>query len=156
METMTIVQDLIEQHPFLVGLNPRYMHFFTECALFQHYETGQEIFRENGEANRFYLIHTGRVDLQTFVPGRGMATIQVLGPGDALGWSWLFPPHEWQFTAVAGEPTELIIFDAASLREKTEENRDFLIDLVTRMARMLVGRVQGMRAQLVDIYQMRP
>ena len=29
--------------------------------------------------------------------------VQTIGPGDALGWSWLFAPHRWHFTARAVE-----------------------------------------------------
>ena len=39
------------------------------------------------------------------MPGRPDVAIETLGPGAVLGWSWLFPPHTWQFGAVATEPT---------------------------------------------------
>lgn len=156
MQTMDTLESLIVQHPFLSGLNPHFYHFFNECALLRRYDRGQEIFHEHGKAGHFCLIHSGKVALETFVPGRGMATIQTLGPGDALGWSWLFPPHQWHFSASAVEPTELIEFDAAHLREKAEENRDFGNELITRVARILHERLQGTREQLIDLYRMRP
>lgn len=156
MQTMDTLEHLIVKHPFLSGLNPHFYHFFNDCALHRRYEPGQEIFHEHGNAEHFYLIHSGKVALETFVPGRGRVTIQTLGPGEALGWSWLFPPHQWHFSASATEPTELIEFDAASLRDKAEENRDFGNELVIRVARILLERLQGTREQLIDVYRMRP
>src|ERR1051325_1852573 len=108
MQTMDTLEGLIVNHPFLSGLNPHFYHFFNECAVLQRFATGQEIFHEHGNADHFYLILNGKVALETFVPGCGMVTIQTLGSGEALGWSWLFPPHQWHFTANATEPTELI------------------------------------------------
>ncbi len=156
MQTMDTLENLIVKHPFLSELNPHFYHFFNDCALHRRYEPGQEIFHEHGNAEHFYLIHSGKVALETFVPGRSRVTIQTLGPGEALGWSWLFPPHQWHFSASATEPTELIEFDAASLRDKVEENRDFGNELVTRVARILLERLQGTREQLIDVYRMRP
>lgn len=156
MQTMDALESLIVKHPFLSGLDPHFYHFFDECAVLRRYDRGQEIFHEHGNAEHFYLIESGKVALETFVPGRGMVTIQTLGPGEALGWSWLFPPHQWHFSASATEATELIEFDAAHLREKGEENRDFGNELISRVARILLERLQGTREQLIDLYRMRP
>lgn len=38
------------------------------------------------------LIDKGAVTLESFVPGRGVTTVQIIGAGDAVGWSWLFQP----------------------------------------------------------------
>src|ERR1041385_8413084 len=156
MKTMDALESLIVKHPFLSGLDPHFYHFFNECAFLRRYAPGQEIFHERGNAERFYLIQSGKVALETFVPGRGMVTIQTLEPGEALGWSWLFPPRQWHFSASATEPTELVAFDAAHLRGKLEENRDFANELIRRVASILLERLQGTREQLIDVYRMRP
>jgi len=156
MQTMDSLENLVTNHPFLEGLNPHFYHFFTECATLRHINSGEAIFREGNKADKFYLIQSGKVALETFVPGRGMVTIQTLDAGEALGWSWLFPPRQWHFSASAVGPTELIEFDAETLRDKTEENRDFKCDLITRVAQILLARLQGTRMQLIDLYGMRP
>jgi CRP/FNR family transcriptional regulator, cyclic AMP receptor protein len=153
MKIMDALESSIMKHPFLSGLDPHFYHFFNECALLRRYEPGQEIFHEHSNAEHFYLIQSGKVALETFVPGRGMVTIQTLAPSEALGWSWLFPPLQWHFSASATEPTELIEFDAAHLREKAEENRDFGNELVRRVASVLLDRLQGTRKQLIDLYR---
>jgi len=156
MQTMDQLENLIIKHPFLSGLNSHFYHFFNECAVRRRFRPGQEIFHEGATADHFYLIEAGSVGLETFVPGCGMVTIHPLGPGEALGWSWLFPPQQWHFTASATQPTELIAFDADNLRQKMDENRDFGNDLVTRVARILLQRLQATRMQLIDLYGMRP
>jgi hypothetical protein len=61
-------------------------------------------------ADRFYIIHKGRVALETFVPRSGPTTVQTVNAGAALGWSWLYPPYQWQFSARAVEPVGQIVF----------------------------------------------
>ena len=112
----------------------------------------QDIFREGQQADRFYIIHKGRVALETFVPRSGSTTVQTIEAGGALGWSWLYPPFQWQFSARAVEPVEAVAFGAASLREKAEENRDFGYDLLRRVGRVMLDTLQGTRRKLVEFY----
>ena len=51
------------------------------------------------------LIESGNVELES---GEGFGepvVIETIGAGDLLGWSWMFPPYVWHFTARAAEPT---------------------------------------------------
>ena len=156
MQTLDALTNLIKSHPFLAGLDPEFYEFFHDCATVRRFASQQQIFHEGGEADHFYLILSGEVALETFVPGCGTVTIQRLGAKDALGWSWLFPPHQWHFTATTLAPTEVISFDAEALRAKAAENRDFRDELLTRVAKTLLQRLQGTRMQLIDLYGIRP
>ena len=143
---------MIVKHPFGGGLNPHYFDLLKRCATFQRFDAGQSIFQEGGNADHFYLIQKGRVTLHAFVPGRGVVTVQTLGAGDALGWSWLFPPYQWHFSAHSSDSTETIIFDAKPLRDEAEENHDFGYELTKRVSKMLLQRLQGARLLLVNFY----
>ena len=143
---------MIVKHPFWAGLNLHYFDLLKKCAGFQRFEVGQSIFQEGGKADRFYLIQKGLVTLHAFVPGRGVVTVQTLGGGDALGWSWLFPPYQWHFSAHSSDSTETVIFDAKPLRDEAEENHDFGYELTKRVSKMLLQRLQGARLLLVNFY----
>jgi len=151
METNYLKQAIAE-HPFWTGLNPRFFHFLEECATLVRLDAGQIVFREREDADHFYLIHKGHVALETFIPGRGNISVQSLGAGEALGWSWLFPPYRWEFSARATDPAELIAFGAVGLRERAEENRDFSHELLSRTAGILLHRLQATRRRLVEFY----
>ena len=156
MQTTSSLEELIAGHPFLSGMERRFHHFFNECGTLRRFSSGQQIFHEGGVADHFYLILDDQVALETFVPGLGMARIQTLGSGDPLGWSWIFPPCQWQFSASTLKPTEVISFDAAVLRCRADSDLEFRDQLLKRMSRTLVQRLQGTRMQLVDLYGMRP
>jgi len=155
MQTIDALETLIKEHPFLSGLTPKFCDFFHDCASLRRLAAEQQIFHEREVADHFYLILSGEVSLETFVPGSGMVTIQILGRGEALGWSWLFPPYQWHFTATTRAPAEVISFDAAALRGKAEENRDFRDELLSRVAKTLHQRLLGTRMRLIDLYGIR-
>jgi CRP/FNR family transcriptional regulator, cyclic AMP receptor protein len=146
------LEEMIVNHPFWAGLNLHYFDLLKKCAMFQRFDVGQSIFQEGGNADHFYLIQKGRVTLQAFVPGRGAVTVQTVGGGDALGWSWLFPPHQWHFSAHSSDPTEAIVFGAKLLRDEAEQNHDFGYELTKRVSKMLLQRLQETRLLLVDFY----
>lgn len=150
--TPSAVRDLIVTHPFFANLNPHYVHLLANCASFECFGPGEDIFRESQQADRFFIIQKGRVALETFVPRSGPTTVQTIDAGGALGWSWLYPPYQWQFSARALEPVEAVAFDAARLREKADENHDFGYDLLLRVGRVMLETLQGTRRKLVEYY----
>jgi CRP-like cAMP-binding protein len=144
---------LVAAHPFLTGLKPQACEFFCGCASLRRFDKGQKIFQEGGKADHFYLIESGQVVLEVFAPGRGMLTIQAIGPGEALGWSWLFPLYQWHLSATAIKPTKAIAFAAERLRENARQNQEFCYELVVRLARVLAGRLDDVRTRLIYSYQ---
>ncbi len=152
IDTSVTVRAIIATHPFFENLNPRYVHLLAECASFERFGPWEDIFREGQPADRFYVIHKGRVALETFVPRTGTTTVQTVAAGGALGWSWLFPPYQWQFSARALDPVEAVTFEAIHLREKAAENHDFGYELLLRMGRVMLDTLQGTRRKLVEFY----
>lgn len=150
MQTIDSLEGVIETHPFLFGLDPKYYHFLRGCATMRRFAAQEQIFQEGEPADSFYVILSGDVALETVVPTAGTATIQTIGSGQALGWSWLFPPYQWHFTARAIEPTEVVAFEAAALRDKAEEDRDFRNEILTRVSKVLVNRLEHAKRQLID------
>ena len=73
-----------------------------------------------------------------------------IAPGGVLGWSWLFPPYEWQFTARASHKTRAIFFYATVLREYCETDPSLGFELFKRMAAEMVKRLQSARRRLLD------
>lgn len=148
-ETLT---QIVRDHPFFSGFDPIYFDLMLSCASPVSFNAGQQIFRENGNADRFFLIHGGRVALQTAAPGRGVITIQTIGADEVLGWSWLFPPYRWHFSARTLEATDGVAFDAQVLRQTAWENRDFGYEIAMRVGQVMLGRLQATRLQILDLY----
>lgn len=143
---------LLPEQAIFKDLDPRALEIIAGCASNVRFDTGGWIFQEGEDASRFYLIRHGKVALNALVPGRGEVTIQTIGEGDVLGWSWLFPPYRWHFGARALELTRAIAFDGACLRMKAEADHDLGYELLKRFAQTIIERLQATRLQMLDVY----
>jgi hypothetical protein len=93
--------------------------------------------------------------VQITVPGRGAVTIDTLGEGDVVGWSWLLPPHKWHFDVEAVELTRAVTFDVRCVRDKFETDPRLGFELLRRFAAVIVDRLQMTRLRLLDVYGLR-
>jgi CRP/FNR family cyclic AMP-dependent transcriptional regulator len=139
-------------HPFLAGLNPAQLALLTDCAIPVRFNKGQTILREGEMANRFYLIESGKVVLESGEGFGDPVIIETIGAGDLLGWSWMFPPYVWHFTARAVEPTEAIFFYGTILREYCERDHSLGYELFKRMTPVMMKRLQATRTKMLDVH----
>ena len=151
MAAVKPVEAVIAEHPFLAGLKPEHQQTLTESAMRMFYKPGEFIFREGDPANRFYLIESGRVQLESQRKDQAPVGLQVINAGDVLGWSWLFPPFYWHFDARALEPTTAIFLYGTRLREKCDQDHDLGYELMRRMASIVINRLQATRQQLLTV-----
>jgi hypothetical protein len=77
--------------------------------------------------------------------------VQTVGPGEVVGWSWVVPPHRWQFEARARDAVSGIVFDAAWLREQCESDHQLGYFLLQHLVTVLAGRLAATRLQLLDL-----
>jgi CRP-like cAMP-binding protein len=139
----------VELHPFLIGMDSTQLTLLTDCAIPVHFEEGQIIFKQGEMANRFYLIESGKVVLESSDERRNLIVIDTIGAGDLLGWSWMFPPYTWRFTASAIEPSSAIFFYGTILREYCERDHSLGYQLFKRMAPIMIKRMQCAREKLI-------
>jgi CRP-like cAMP-binding protein len=81
---------------------------------------------------------------------RNMIAIQTLGPGDDLGWSWLFPPYSMHFSARAVEPTTAIFFYGTRLREQCDEDHELGYQLMKRIAEVSTKCLHATQTRLME------
>lgn len=141
---------LIAKQQFLKGLSPRHLEQLTESALQMQFAAGERIFREGDLANRFYIILEGKVVLESESEDGAMIPIQTLGPGEDLGWSWLFLPYYLHFSARADEPTKALFFYGTRLRQQCEADHDLGYELMKRVGQVVVQRLESTRRKLSE------
>ncbi|MDJ0465548.1 cyclic nucleotide-binding domain-containing protein [Streptomyces sp. H27-C3] len=116
------------------------------------FPAGTRIFEEGHRADRFWIIQTGSVHLDLHVPGRQAAVVESLGPGDLVGWSWLFPPYSWHLGAEAATEVRALEFDAMAVRALCAEDPELGQALVSRVAEVIGQRLRATRVRLLDLY----
>jgi CRP-like cAMP-binding protein len=136
--------------PFLEGMNDRHINILASCACRMHFEKDTIVFHQGETANRFYLITEGTIELEAVPESGARIGAGTISRGGVLGWSWLFPPYEWQFTARALTQTYTLFFYGTVLREHCETDPSLGFELFKRMGREMVARLQSARRRLVE------
>ena len=141
----------VAQLPIFSQLTPPELVLVSRAAREVRYAKGQRLFSAGRDADACWIIHRGRIALDTFVPGRGPVVIQTVGPGELVGWSWLVPPYRWHFGATAVEATTAAKLDTLQLRALAEQDPAFGHRLTLTLFEALLQRLQATRARLLDL-----
>ena len=146
------VQAQVAAHPILIGMSEHHVRLLIDCAMKTRFDAGKMIFREGETANRFYLIEQGEVALESAAGEAEPVVVDTVRGGDLLGWSWLFPPYVWHFSARAVAPTSALFFYGTILRQYCEKDHGLGYELFRRMSEVMTRRLQTARTKLLDAY----
>lgn len=137
-------------HPFLQAFTPDQAKALSRLGQETRFRAGQVIFRQRETADGFYLIETGQVRLEFELSREKKETvpIQIIGPGELLGVSWLFEPYKWEFSAIASSEVNAKFFPAAAVREQCAHDPGLGYKLIEEIARVLTQRLQATRHKL--------
>ncbi|MQA02439.1 MAG: hypothetical protein GEV07_06860 [Streptosporangiales bacterium] len=143
---------MLGRHGFLRGLTQPDLDRLAAAATHVEFPAGHRLFDIGGTADRFWLLENGLVELELIVPGAPRLTVESLGIGDVLGWSWLFPPYQWRFGAVVHRTVHGFELDGRAVRAMCQDDPDFGYDLTQRFLAVVLNRLQATRVRLMDLY----
>ncbi len=149
----TSLEPILAGHPFCKNLEHGYLQLLVGCASNVLFRPDEKIFRMDEQSDRFFLIRSGKIAIELYVPVRGSVTVETLSEGEVVGWSWLIPPYRSTFGARAVELTHAIGIDGKCLRGKCESDHNLGYELCKRVAPILVHRLEATRLQLLDLYR---
>ncbi|MFB7835138.1 cyclic nucleotide-binding domain-containing protein [Streptomyces sp. NPDC056056] len=114
------------------------------------FAAGTRIFHERRRADRFWIIESGRVELDMHVPGHSNAVVDTLASGALLGCSWLIPPYQWHLGATATTDVRALEFDARAVRELCDAEPSVGEALLACVAATMARRLLSARSRLLD------
>lgn len=156
MEHVEFFKKLLEQNELFKGLPSASIALIAGCAKNAHFKEGELLFDEGQNADTFYIIREGLVAIDMVAGEQDIITIQTVDPGEVVGWSWLFPPYEWNFRARAILDTRAVALDAKCLRGKLEQDSALGYELMKRFSAVVVQRLARTRLQVLDIFNPHP
>ena len=146
-----ILRVTLASHPFCAGLEVEHVNAMAEVASLHTLTPGSFLLRRGQAARALSLLLEGDVSLEIVEPGSEAIVLETLHEGEAVGWSWLFPPHRWTFDARCLSTVHLVQLDADQLRGLMVSDPALGRDLAVRVGQLVVQRLQLTRAQLVEI-----
>ncbi|MFD7507939.1 Crp/Fnr family transcriptional regulator [Streptomyces sp. NPDC059853] len=137
---------------FLAGLTPGHRGQLLALSRNASFPADRRMFEEGEDAVTFWIVGRGSVALDIHVSGRPAPVVETLGPGDLLGWSWLFPPYQWHLGARTLSPVDVHAFEVAEVRSHCESDPAFGYDLARAVAAVIGERLRATRIRLLDLY----
>lgn len=146
------VERKIAEHPFFHGLPKEFTRAIAAEATERAFDVDTTVAREGSEADVFYLVVDGKIGLELEAADRPPITVQTVGPGEVVGWSWLVPPHRWRFSVRTLKPTRLLVLDGGVIRRALQTHPDWGFEFLHRFVPVLAERLENTRIQLLDLY----
>jgi CRP/FNR family cyclic AMP-dependent transcriptional regulator len=148
---MKTLEPILKRHPFFKDIQQEYLDFIVGCASNVQFKKGEIIMRENDPADKFILIREGMVAIDIPISESYAITIQTLGDGDIVGWSWLIPPYRYRFNCRVVNDVRAAVLDGKCLREKCEKNHDMGYELLKRLTGVFTMRLEAARKQIISL-----
>jgi len=146
----TVTASALAGQPFLHGMPEEHLEFLAGQATLLTVPARHRFFDVGETARHFLLIRAGQVALDLVAPGDGRIIVEAIGRGDVVGVSWFFPPYQWQFGAVALQPTEVFELDALAVRQRCDEDPGFGYQFTGRLITVVARRLQGTRRRMMQ------
>lgn len=138
-------------HPFMEDLDAAHLERMTPLLGMVRVEAGTYVFRHGQPAETLYLVTEGTVALEIAGASHEPLVLETIHGGDALGWSWLYPPYTWHLDARAVAPVAALTLDSAGLRRSFADDPILAAVMAWRIGEVLVDRLQHARTQLASV-----
>ena len=149
MVMIEVTATTLAAHPFLHGMSREHLAVLSQAASDVTVPARHRFFEDGGHATRFWLVQSGHATVDVHVPGQGRVSIDTIGMGELIGWSWLFSPYMWAFGAVAASPVEAFEFDAGMVRTWCASDPALGYEVTRRVAEVLTRRLKSTRSRLI-------
>jgi CRP-like cAMP-binding protein len=137
----------------LKGFAPEEAEVFLNQCEEKTYADGANLFMEQTEATRLYLIVAGGIDLHFEMPRRENAdtTVASLRSGDAIGWSAIVPPYRYRLSGYCKGKTTLLEIDREALQEIFESNYRLAYIFMRNIAVLTGERLHHVQDKLAKV-----
>lgn len=97
----------IEKIPLLSNLNKDELYKISEGITSRRYKKGEYIFRTGNEADRLYIVCSGKMKIYKYLPDGREQILYIYGPGDFVGAFNLLKKDKYKYNGVALEDTNI-------------------------------------------------
>jgi hypothetical protein len=139
--------DELAKFRFFAGLEKETLERIAAHTKYTHFNAGDIIVAQGDAADRFYIIESGHVRIDCNLSDIRLA-IEEIGPGDVVGFSWLFMPEKVHFTARAMEPVTAVLVYGTVLRSECAKEPGLGYELAIRTGNVMLERLESIVAMI--------
>lgn len=140
--------DLLRRSETFAGLSDDDLAAVAAISRECEAQPGAIVFQEGEPAGSLCVLIEGRIALERAIvlgrkSGARRATVETFNAGDVFGLSATVPPYVMTATGVCLERSVYLAIDAATLRQVTEERPALGRELMSRVARLTLARLNN-------------
>lgn len=114
----------------------------------------QELFHEGDRTDFMYVILSGEILVENYIPSLGERGVTHAEPLDVIGWSCLTPMVRQRIaTARACQPTRVLTIEGELLAQLCDSDHDLGYLIMRRVANIVASQFLATRLYLFDIIQ---
>ena len=146
------ITTTIKSIPWFLELSPESIHRLTSVTDVRAFEAGEILFNEGEQHPYLYIVLDGKIQLESYIPGRGSLPTFTAESLDVIGWSSLTPVvRQKTSTARVMESAKLLALNAETLMELCEEDCDLGFVIMRRLANVVASRLLTQRLCLFEL-----
>jgi CRP-like cAMP-binding protein len=138
--------DVLDEADLFSILPDETRHRIREHAVARKLRRNELLFAEGDESHELYVVHTGRIAIETRSPDGRESLIALMEPGDLFGELPLFDGQGRSAAARALEASEVLSISYDSVRRELSDEPSLLWAAVA----LLAGRLRSVNAALAD------
>jgi CRP/FNR family transcriptional regulator, cyclic AMP receptor protein len=147
------VFEELRKVPWFQELDPGDVRKFAEISCLRQFKAGEAFFHEGDKQDYFYIVLSGRVALDMFVPHRGKVRFFTCEEWDSFGWSSVTPVVRTRTAGAVGVMAGTVIAtDTTKLQELCDRDHDIGYLFMLNMANVIASRLLVTRLQLLDMF----
>ena len=132
-------------------MKPEHIKVLADAAMYREFEPNEWICHEDDPSNRFYLICTGKVALETRRYEQIPLLTQFVCEGDELGWLVAVSSAYLALRCAGDRADDGRFLLRHAVRAICDEDPAFGYELMKRIAAAAIKSLQISRAQLMDL-----
>ncbi len=144
-----ILLEEFEKVQLIQDLAPDHLKKLAQAGELREFKEEDTIFQEGESCYWMFIILDGEVDLSFKTPEKEVH-IQVLGPGDLLGWSPLLFRGRMTATAKAISRCRIAALNVRELHHEFDEDSKFGKEFYSRVALALALRLNATRRKFLE------
>jgi CRP-like cAMP-binding protein len=143
MEHGSSLYEAVREHYLFAGLEEEAFDRLVESMSIKHLTKGEVLFHRGDNADAFYFIDTGLVELTLIAPSGEKKTLEVIGPGRTFGEAVAFMRgHRFPVSAEVLEDTALCQIPNQAYIEMLQSNPGACMRLLADISTHLHARVR--------------
>jgi CRP-like cAMP-binding protein len=120
----------------------------------RNFEAGEELFHEGDRTDFMYVVLSGQILAENYIPSLGNHNVIHADPLDVIGWSCLTPMVRQRVaTARTCEPSRLLVIEGDSLAHLCHNDHDLGYLIMRRVANIVASQFLATRLYLYDLIQ---